>query len=121
MRYPVNWIAIVRGFNLNKNSKNYHRGVDFGWYSIPHKYQPIYAVADGEVIYKEVQKNSGGLVIHIKHKGCVSEYGHLDTWNVKLGQKVRLTGQVSSYLGDAQIALSNESYDLEIIDDGEYS
>lgn len=89
MRYPVNWIAIVRGFNLNKNSKKYHRGVDFGWYSTPHKYQPIYAVADGEVIYKEVQKNSGGLVIHIKHKGYVSEYGHLDTWNVKLGQKVK--------------------------------
>ena len=89
MRYPVNWIAIVRGFNLNKKSKNYHRGVDFGWYSEPHQYQPIYAVADGEVIYKEIQKNSGGLVIHIKHNGYVSEYGHLDTWNVKLGQKVK--------------------------------
>ena len=33
MIFPVNYIAIVRGFNLNKNSKNYHKGIDLGWYS----------------------------------------------------------------------------------------
>lgn len=89
MMFPVNYIAIVRGFNLNKKSKNYHKGIDLGWYSKEHKYQPIYAVADGEVIYKINQVKSGGLTIHIKHNGVVSEYGHLDTWNVKLGQKVK--------------------------------
>lgn len=89
MRYPVYYIAIVRGFNLNKNSKDYHKGVDFGWYSTAHKYQPIYAVADGEVIYKKNQVKSGGLTIHLKHNGYVSEYGHLDSACVKLGQKVK--------------------------------
>lgn len=89
MRFPVNFIAIVRGFCLDKKSKKYHKGLDLGFYSKEHKYQPIYAIADGEVIYKEIQKNSGGLVVHIKHNGYVSEYGHLDTWNVKIGQKVK--------------------------------
>lgn len=98
MRYPVNWIAIVRGLNLNKDSKNYHKGVDFGWYSEAHKYQPIYAVADGEVIYKKEQKNSGGKVIHIKHGKCISEYGHLDSWDVKLGDKVK-AGQKIGTMG----------------------
>jgi len=87
MKYPVNWIAITQRFSLNK--KTYHRGIDLGWYSEPHKYQPIYAVADGEVIYKKNQTESGGLTLHLKHEGCVSEYGHLDSICVKLGQKVK--------------------------------
>lgn len=93
MRFPVNWIAITQKFN----SKT-HKGIDLGWYSEPHKYQPIYAVADGEVIYKKEQKNSGGKVIHLKHGKCVSEYGHLDTWDVKVGDKVK-AGQKIGTMG----------------------
>ena len=83
MKYPVNYIAIVRGKTAS------HKGVDFGWYSVIHRGQPIYAVADGEIIYKKTQ-TSGGKVIHIKHKGCVSEYGHLGSWCVDIGQKVKM-------------------------------
>ena len=57
-----------------------------------------------DVIY--VQDETAGLTV----------FGVSST-EVKLGQKVRLTGKVSSYLGDAQIALTNELYDLEIIDE----
>lgn len=57
-----------------------------------------------DVIY--VQDETGGLTV----------FGVSST-EVKLGQKVRLTGKVSSYLGDAQIALTNELDDLEIIDE----
>ena len=57
---PVNYIAIVRGFNSNEKSKNFHKGLDLGFYSNAHKYQPIYAAMDGEIIYKKIQK-SGGL------------------------------------------------------------
>ena len=89
MKYPVNYIAIVQG----KTAK--HKGVDFGYYSILHKYQPIYAVADGEIIYKKTQ-TSGGKVIHIKHKGCVSEYGHLDSWCVDVGQKVKMGQKIGT-------------------------
>ena len=56
-----------------------------------------------DVIY--VQDETAGLTV----------FGVSST-EVKLGQKVRLTGKVSSYLGDAQIALNNEDFDLEIID-----
>ncbi len=80
--FPVNYIAIVRGKTWS------HKGLDFGWYSILHKYQPIYAIADGVVIYKKTQ-TSGGKVIHIKHEGYVSEYGHLDSWNVNVGDKIK--------------------------------
>ncbi|MBE6054716.1 MAG: LPXTG cell wall anchor domain-containing protein [Clostridium sartagoforme] len=42
----------------------------------------------------------------------------VSTLDIKLGQKVRVTGKVSSYLGDAQVALNNELNDVEIIDEG---
>lgn len=57
-----------------------------------------------DVIY--VQDETAGLTV----------FGVSST-EVKLGQKVRIRGKVSSYLGDAQIALTNEVYDLEIIDE----
>ena len=57
-----------------------------------------------DVIY--VQDESAGITV----------FG-VSTTEVKLGQKVRITGRVSSYLGDAQIAVGNETNDLEIIDD----
>ena len=57
-----------------------------------------------DVIY--VQDETAGLTV----------FGVSST-EVRLGQKVRLTGKVSSYLGDSQIALTNENIDLEIIDE----
>lgn len=84
MIYPVNYIGITQNYSA------IHKGIDFGWNS---KYggpnQPVYAVDDGIVIYKETQL-SGGRVLHIKHdSGLISEYGHLDTWLVAKGDKVR--------------------------------
>lgn len=85
MRYPVNYIAISVPFKKGK-----HYGTDFGWSSKNGgKNQPIYAVEEGKVIYRQTQ-TSGGNVIHIKHdNGYVSEYAHLDTWVVKKGDKVK--------------------------------
>ena len=102
MMYPVNYIGIT-----NPYKKGAHYGVDFGWSS---KYfganQPIYAVEDGKVIYKQVQ-SSGGKVIHIKHdNGYVSEYAHLDTWvvnksdKVKRGQKIGTMGKYGKATGN---------------------
>lgn len=82
MIYPVNYIAIVRVKSL------LHNGLDSGFYSASHHHQPILAVDDGTVIYKVKQK-SGGLTVHIKHNGVVSEYGHMDTWTVNIGDKVK--------------------------------
>ncbi|WP_322397222.1 hypothetical protein, partial [Clostridium perfringens] len=57
-----------------------------------------------DVIY--VQDDTAGLTV----------FG-VSTTSVKLGQKVRIKGKVSSYLGDAQVALKNESLGLQIIDE----
>lgn len=105
MRYPVNYIAIVRG----KTSS--HKGVDFGWYSILHKGQPIYAVADGEVIYKKTQ-TSGGKVIHIKHKGCVSEYGHLAKWYVSVGDKVKMGQKIGTMGSTGKVSAQHLHFGL---------
>ena len=57
-----------------------------------------------DVIY--IQDETAGLTI----------FG-VSTTSVKLGQKVRIKGKVSSYLNDAQVALKNESLGLQIIDE----
>lgn len=84
MRYPVNYIGITQKFSSK------HHGIDFGWNS-KHggEHQSIYAVDDGEIIYKTVQK-TGGKVLHIRHSnGYVSEYGHLASWYGNIGDKVK--------------------------------
>jgi murein DD-endopeptidase MepM/ murein hydrolase activator NlpD len=92
MRYPVNYIAITVPFKKGK-----HYGADFGWNSKNGgKNQPIYAVDDGKVIYRQTQ-TSGGKVLHIKHSnGYVSEYAHLDTWLVKKNAKVKRGQQIGT-------------------------
>lgn len=92
MRYPVNYIGIAQGFS------NSHHGIDLGW-SSSHggNNQPIYAVDDGVVIYKEYQ-STGGHVIHIRHSnGYVSEYGHLKSGSllVNLNQPVQMGEQIA--------------------------
>ena len=57
-----------------------------------------------DVIY--IQDDTAGLTV----------FG-VSNFNIKLGQKVRIKGRVSSYLNDAQIALKNENLDVEIIDE----
>lgn len=83
MRYPVNYINITNPFK-----KAVHYGIDLGWGNECGKNQPIYAIDDGVVIYKSVQ-TTGGKVLHIRHSnGFVSEYAHLDTWDVNKGDRV---------------------------------
>lgn len=93
MRFPVNLINVRTKFGS-------HKGVDLGWSKEVGEHQPIFAVADGEVIYNKYQGAlSGGYVIHIKHSnGYVSEYGHLlkDSQKVKVGSKVKMGQQIAS-------------------------
>ena len=97
MRYPVNFIYISLPFS------NSHRGIDLGWGNDPH--QPVYSVADGQVIYYQFQK-TGGYVLHIRHdNGFVSEYAHLQKGSikVKVGQKVKLGEQIAN-MGNTGLA-----------------
>ena len=56
-------------------------------------------------------------VIYIQDETAGLTVFRVSSLNLKLGQKVRVTGKVSSYLGDAQVALDNELLDVEIIDE----
>ena len=102
MRYPTNYVAISKDYK-----KGSHNGIDLGWSSKNGgKNQPIYATDDGKVIYKQTQ-TSGGKVIHIKHdNGQVTEYGHLDTWVVNKGDKVKM-GQKIGTMGRTGKATGN--------------
>ena len=65
----------------------------------------------------QLQKETLFDVIYVQDETAGLTVFGVSSTEVKLGQKVRIRGKVSSYLGDAQIALTNEVYDLEIIDE----
>ena len=93
MQYPTNYISITTYYSSS------HKGLDLGFYSALHHHQPILAVEDGEVIYSKFQ-NTGGKTVHIRHKingeWYVSEYGHMQTVNVVLGQKVKRNQKIGT-------------------------
>lgn len=104
MRYPVNYINITTPFTKGK-----HYGIDLGWGNECGKNQPIYAVEDGVVIYKTIQ-TSGGKVLHIRHNnGYVSEYAHLDRWEVNKGDRVS-KGQLIGFMGCTGQAKGNHCH-----------
>lgn len=106
MQYPVNYISIPQGYG------NAHKGIDFGWYSILHHHQPIYAVADGLVIYVKYQ-STGGNVIHIRHdNGFVSEYGHLQNVNVSVGQRVTQGQQIAKMGATGKVSAEHLHFGL---------
>lgn len=91
MQKPVKYFKITNPF---KNKIHY--GIDLGWSEKSGHNQPIYAVEDGEVIYKAIQ-TTGGKVLHIKHSnGYVSEYGHLNSWIVNKGDKIKKGQQIGT-------------------------
>lgn len=91
-RYPVNYVGLSKNYK-----KGSHYGIDLGYSrNYGGKNQPIYAIDDGKVIYKQTQ-SSGGKVIHIKHNdNTVSEYAHLDAWVVNKGDKVKMGQKIGT-------------------------
>lgn len=88
-QYPVNYIAITQGYHNGK-------ALDFGWCG--HHHQNIYSVADGKVYKTETQKTGGKVIFILHDDGNVSCYGHLNSINVKKGQKV-VRGQKIGTMG----------------------
>ena len=90
MIYPINTIAVTQ---------YHHRGkaIDFGWAGTHHQW--VLAVDDGIILKLEKQK-TGGNVLYLKHNtGMISVYGHLDSFNVKKGQKV-IKGEYIAKMGN---------------------
>lgn len=79
--------------------RKFHYGMDF---SAPIG-TPVYATGDGEVVEVTGSKRSRvgfGLEIKIDHGfGYETLYGHLNTFNVKRGQKVK-RGDIIAYVGN---------------------
>lgn len=105
MKFPLHHIGIVQGFK-NKGAKK-HYGIDFGWHG--DKHPPVYAIAEGEIVYYKKQP-LGGYALRIKHyknkegKYVYSEYGHLQKGSikVKVGQKVKMYQQIAN-MGDSGV------------------
>ena len=82
--WPVEKVRLTQKF---KNSGKRHLGIDLGAY----KNAPIYAAADGVVIYVGRDFSGFGKLIIIEHQGdrWATFYAHLNKFNVKEGQRVR--------------------------------
>ena len=90
---------------LTKYGLGYHTGADLNL-NFPNfnadKGQPVYAVADGEVVFAEVVPESWRGLIVIKHsplpdgKPVFSRYGHVENIQVNVGDFVKRGQQIST-------------------------
>ncbi len=82
-----------------------HKGIDLTrpkWAVSTGKPVPIYATRAGIVSYTGYDK-SGGNIVNIDHSGDYrSQYMHLDSYVVKMGEKVHM-GQLIGYMGNTGI------------------
>jgi len=65
--------------------KQFHSGLDIA----NKKGTPIYAPADGRVVSTRVNGGLGKMIVLDHGFGYKTRYGHLDSYNVKIGQKVK--------------------------------
>ena len=88
-----------RGFGYKQDPftgfKQFHSGLDIA----NKKGTPVHATADGKIV--SVQVNGGlGKMIAISHGfGFKTRYGHLDRYNIKVGQTVK-RGDIIGYMGN---------------------
>lgn len=79
-------------------TKRFHSGIDLGvWTGTP-----IYALADGVVIYSGWMSGYGNVVM-INHGALTSLYGHNSSLVVKVGQSVK-GGQLITYSGNTGLS-----------------
>ena len=90
-----------------------HTGLD---YSAP-RGTPIYATGDGTVITVRTNFGGYGKEVEIDHGyGFVTKYAHMDSFNVKKGQKVK-RGECIGYVGTTGSSTAPHCH-YEIIKDG---
>lgn len=79
-------------------TKKFHAGMDLGvWTGTP-----VYALADGEVIYSGWMSGYG-YVVMIDHGSLTSVYGHNSSLVARVGEKVK-GGQLISYSGNTGLS-----------------
>lgn len=80
-------------------TKKRHAGMDF---SAPIG-TPIYATGNGTVVYSNFEKGYGKHVVIDHGFNYTTLYGHLNDYNVKVGQKVK-RGDIIGYLGNTGLS-----------------
>ena len=94
--------------------KMFHTGVDF---NAP-RGTPVYAAGDGTIITTDRNPGGYGNEIEINHGfGYVTKYAHLESFKVKLGQKVK-RGELIGYSGSSGQATAPHLH-YEVIHNGE--
>jgi len=87
-----------RGFGYKDDPftgfKQFHSGLDIA----NKKGTPIVAAADGKVISMRVNGGLGKMIALNHGYGCTTRYGHLDSYNVKVGQTVK-RGDIIGFMG----------------------
>ena len=76
-------------------TKKLHAGMDF---SGPIG-TPVYATGDGKVVYAKTHKGYGKCILIDHGFNYQTQYAHLDSYNVKKGQKVK-RGDIIGYMGN---------------------
>ncbi len=96
------WVSSPFGYRLDPftGKRTFHRGIDIA----TNMGNPVVASADGNVIQANFDKFFGKTVVLSHGSGVVTQYGHLDTYIVKAGQKVR-RGDLLGYIGKTGKAL----------------
>jgi len=106
LKSPLKYTRISSGYSLRRfhpilHIWRPHRGID---YAAPYG-TPVWAVADGVVIYRG-WLGQAGRVVRIRHpNGYISSYGHLSRWarGIRKGVKVKQK-QVIGYVGTSGLA-----------------
>lgn len=115
--YGANWYSTNpygNWYYLGPGNTNpaYHTGDDLIYWPGGPAHKPIYAIANGTVIYRDRVKNADGswsswgkliVIEHVRPDGSrvYSRYAHEEDWLVELGDQV-LRGQMIAHVGNAE-------------------
>jgi murein DD-endopeptidase MepM/ murein hydrolase activator NlpD len=120
LRAPVKYSRISSRYSRSRlhpilKVRRSHLGVDY----VAPPGTPVWAVADGAVIYKGWNGGMGRLVRVRHNNGYVSSYGHLQRYgNLRVGSRVRQK-QVIGYVGSSGLATGPHVH-FELRSNGRY-
>jgi murein DD-endopeptidase MepM/ murein hydrolase activator NlpD len=91
------WVASIYGFRISPftGENSSHQGIDIAAPSGT----PVYAPADGVVVYSGTKSGYGNFLMIAHGYGVVTRYGHNSTLLVKVGQRVSRGDQIAA-VGD---------------------
>ena len=97
---PINSGYVTSDYGYRSYDDSFHTGID---YSKSVAGDPVYPVADGEVILLNYNRSCGNHIVYVKHNinghSYITSYWHLSSWSVSVGQKVSYTTQIGKMAG----------------------